>query len=277
MTMRATIYTLYHYVPETYVANALYKPMVLGHSAGAHPALLSDDSGDNISQEESHCEMRGQYWVWKNALADCDYVGFQHYRRWLFFDQMPSASLPPIFLQIRRIYLSDPHANDLGADAAAFNIYTDAAQAHSEADLNAIRDTIGRYDIVTVRPWKFHVADQYKSLHVPEDWDTLMQVLAKHSYFRSRPNLLNPDLQAFYGCNMYVMRAEEFAAYMAFWHETIQEFAHLVKPHADAYQSRLYGFLSERIFTLYLYQQRMERPNLRVLEVPKIVGPQQLA
>ena len=274
--MRADIYTLYHYVPDTYVANALYRPMVLGHTIGAHPVLLSDESGDNISQHESYCEMRGQYWVWKNALANSDYVGFQHYRRWLFFDQMPSASVQPIFQQIRRTYLADPHVNDLGADANGFKIYTDAAQAHDAADLDAIRDTIGRFDIVTVRPWKFSVAAQYKSLHVPEDWGTLMQVLAKHSYFRNRQSFLDVDLQAFYGCNMYVMRAEEFDAYMTFWHETIQEFAQLVKPHADAYQSRLYGFLSERIFTLYLYQLRMERPALRVLEVPKIVGPQKL-
>ena len=64
------------------------------------------------------------------------------------------------------------------------------------------------------------------------------------------------------------MSAKEFDAYMAFWYEAIQEFAQLVKPHADQYQSRLYGFVSERLFTLYLYQLRMERPSLRVLEVP---------
>ncbi len=174
--MRADIYTFYHYIPETFVANALYKPMVLGHAIGAHQALLSDESGDNISQQGSYCEMRGQYWVWKNALADCDYVGFQHYRRWLFFDQMPSAARQPIFMQIRRAYLSDPHVNDLSADANGFKIYNDAAQACDAADLDAIRDAIGRYDIVTVRPWKFSVATQYKSLHVPADWDTLMQI-----------------------------------------------------------------------------------------------------
>ena len=274
--MRVDIYTIYHFVPETYVANDLYKPMVLGKDVGAHPHLRFGRGrcGNNISTEESHCEMRGHYYVWKNALAGCDYVGFQHYRRWLFFDHMQSASPQPLFYQIRRNYLADPHANDLGADEAVFKIYMDAVRALGAADLDAIRDTIGRYDIVTVRPWKFSIADQYRSLHVPEDWDTLMQIIAKHSRFRGKSNFLDGNLQAFYGCNMYVMRASEFDDYMSFWHETIQEFAHLVKPHADQYQSRLYGFLAERIFTLYLYQLRMERPGLRVLEVPKIVGPQ---
>ena len=272
--MRVDIYTLYHFMPNSAVANDLYKPMVLGHDVGAHPNLLSDIGGDSISQQESYCEMRGQYHVWKNSLANADFVGFQHYRRWLFFDQMPTAAQLPLIAHIRKTYLSDPHVNDLSADEQFFKIYTDAMQALDAADLDAIRDTVSRYDIVTVKPWKFHVANQYKSLHVPEDWDTLMAVLAKHSYFKSRLNQINPDLQAFYGCNMYVMSAREFDAYMAFWYEAIQEFAHLVKPHADQYQSRLYGFVSERLFTLYLYQLRMERPALRVLEVPKIVGPQ---
>ncbi len=276
MTMRAAIYTLYHYIPDSYVANDLYKPLVLGHRIGAHPALVSDEGGDNIAQLESYCEMRGQYWVWKNALADLDYVGFQHYRRWLFFDQMPSASLHPIFQQIRRTYLSDPQVNDLSADVDAFKIYTDAAQAHDAADLDAIRDTLGRYDIVTVKPWKFNIAEQYRGLHVASDWDVLIDVLAQHSYFRNRPNYIHAGLQAFYGCNMYVMRAAEFDAYMAFWHETMQAFAQRVPPHEDAYQSRVYGFLAERIFSLYLYQLRMERPDLRVLEVPKIVAPQRV-
>jgi len=274
--MRAAIYTLYHYVPEAYVANALYKPLVQGQRIGAHPALLSDESGDNIAQQDSYCEMRGQYWVWKNALSGLDYVGFQHYRRWLFFDQMPQAALHPLFLQIRRIYMSDPHVSDISTDANAFKIYNDAAQAYGAADFDALHDTMSRYDIVTVRPWKLPIADQYRSLHVAADWDVLMEVLAQHSHFRNRTNFIHPDIQAFYGCNMYVMRAAEFDAYMSFWHETMQAFAERVKPHADPYQSRVYGFLAERIFSLYLYQLRMERPDLRVLEVPKIVGPQRV-
>jgi hypothetical protein len=272
--MRIEIFTFYHFIPETYVANDLYKPMVLGHRVGKHPALLSDEDGDNISGEESHCEMRGQYYVWKNLLSRCDYVGFQHYRRWMFFDHMQKASQHPLFQLIRRNYLSDPHLNDLAADEDVFKIYMDAVRAMGEGDLDVLRETISHYDIVTVRPWKFNLGEQYRSLHVPEDWDKLMQVIAGNSRFRSKPNFLHPDIQAFYSCSMFVMRASEFHDYMTFWRETMQAFAVLVKPHADKYQSRIYGFLAERVFSLYLYQLRMERPDLRVLEVPKIVGPQ---
>src|SRR5690242_13728629 len=120
--MRVEIYTVYHFIPETYVANDLYKPMVLGHTIGTHPHLISDESGDNIAKDASQCEMRGHYYVWKNMLSGCDYVGFQHYRRWLYFDHMQAASQHPLFLQIRKNYLSDPHVNDLGADEGTFKV-----------------------------------------------------------------------------------------------------------------------------------------------------------
>lgn len=274
--MRVNIFTFYHYIPDHYVANAVYRPMVIGQKVGPHPVLLSDESGDNITHDHSQAEMRGHYHVWKNSLSNYDFVGFQHYRRWLFLDQMPSTVHHRIFLSLRRLALRDPHSNDFSLDEQIFREYQAAVQGLSEADFAAIRDTIARYDIVTVKPWKFSVADQYKSLHVPQDWDTLVQILSKHSRFRSKPNYFDPGLQAFYGCNMFVMPATEFDAYMSFWHETMQEFMHLVKPQAEGYQSRLYGFLAERIFTLYLFQLRMERPGLRVLEVPKIVGPQKI-
>jgi hypothetical protein len=274
--MRARIFTFYHYIPDFYVANDLYRPMVIGQKVGAHPVLLSDETGDNIAHENSHAEMRGHYHVWKNSLSNYDFVGFQHYRRWLFFDQMPSTVQQPLFQQIRRFCLRDPHFNDLSADETVFRQYMDIMQHLSVADLDAIRDTIGRYDIITVRPWKFSVADQYRQICYARDWDILIDILGKHSRFRSRPNYYDPELQAFYSCNMFVMSAAEFDAYMSFWHETMLEFSHLVKPYEDKYQSRVYGFIAERIFTLYLFQLRMERPNLRVLEVPKIVGPQKI-
>lgn len=100
-----------------------------------------------------------------------------------------------------------------------------------------------------------------------------MQALERHSRFRTRPNFLSRELTIFYVCNMYIMRAELFDEYMSFWREAMLEVERVVKPHADPYQSRVYGFLSERLFTLFLYQLRVEQPLLHVAELPYLVGP----
>jgi hypothetical protein len=273
-TMRIKIFTSYHFVPEHYIANELYAPLVMGHAIGHHPVLVSDQWGANIAGQASYCEMRGQYYVWKNLLSAYDYVGFQHYRRMIFFDQMPLAAHDPLLLQVRRAYLRDPLTIELKTDASFFQAYQDALQRLGQTDIEALRELIGSHDIITLRPWPCSLAEQYRSTHVPGDWDALVHILTQHPRFRGRPNHLDFDLKMLYSCNMYVMRAEEFDAYMSFWHETMREFTKLVKPHADPYQSRVYGFISERIFTLYLYQLRMERPQLRIIALPYVTGPQ---
>jgi hypothetical protein len=271
--MRIKIFTTYHFVPDHYLVNDLYAALVMGQTIGPHPVLLSDEWGDNIASEPSYCEMRGQYYVWKNLLSAYDYVGFQHYRRFIFFDQMPSAADNPLLLQIRRTYLRDPSAIEIKADATFFQAYQDTLRGLGPGDIDALREVIGRYDIITVRPWPCPLADQYRQRHVAEDWDALVQVMSRQSLSSGRPNHLEFNLNMLYSCNMYVMRAAQFDAYMSFWHETMQEFAKLVKPHPDPYQSRVYGFMAERIFTLYFYQLQMSQPQLRIMALPYVTGP----
>jgi hypothetical protein len=272
--MRVKIFTTCHFVPEHYLANDLYASLVMGHTIGHHPALLSDEWGVNIAGEASYCEMRGQYYVWKNLLSAYDFIGFQHYRRFIFFDQMPQASHNELLLQIRRAYLRDAHAIEIKVDAPFFREYQNTLQRLGPRDIDALREFVGRYDIITVRPWPCSLAEQYRTTHVAEDWDALADVLSRHSRFRGKSNHLELDLKMLYSCNMYVMSAAAFDDYMSFWHETMQEFSRLVKPHQDPYQSRVYGFISERIFTLYLYQLRMERPQLRITALPYVTGTQ---
>jgi hypothetical protein len=49
---------------------------------------------------------------------------------------------------------------------------------------------------------------------------------------------------------MFVMRAELFAEYMTWWDAIMIKVAAAITPPAEGYQSRTFGFISERIFTL---------------------------
>lgn len=76
-------------VPE----DSLLVPIQVGSALAPHPldGCLHDDGGVNISaKNRSYCELTAQYWVWKNTKAD--YVGFFHYRRYLY--PAPAARRP---------------------------------------------------------------------------------------------------------------------------------------------------------------------------------------
>jgi hypothetical protein len=271
--MRLKIYTVHHYVPEYYVDSDIFRPFVTGQSVGRHTALVTDERGDNIAHKTGYSEMRAQYYVWRNLLACCDYVGFQHYRRYFFFDQLPILSRHRLFQRVRSLYLANPHLSSFRVSADGFRNYMQALQNLRAPDCEVLRDLIGRHDIVALRPTRVSLASQYRDSHSSEDWDALMLAVGGHSFFNNRASFLAADLNIFYNCNMYIMRASEFDAYMSFWLEAMLALEQVVKPGNDVYQSRVFGFLSERLFTLYLYQLRMERPALRLAELAYLQCP----
>ena len=59
------------------------------------PSIIGDDTGDNISGKRlSLCELTVQYWAWKNAVEDAEYVGLCHYRRYFSFSKFHFAKSP---------------------------------------------------------------------------------------------------------------------------------------------------------------------------------------
>lgn len=57
-------------------------PVAVGNYSEAN--CVKDNLGDNIAHlNPYYAEFTTMYWAWKNAVADCDAVGFYHYRRYL--------------------------------------------------------------------------------------------------------------------------------------------------------------------------------------------------
>lgn len=58
----------------------MYLPIHVGKAGKQDLGYIGDDTGDNISgQNSSWCELTGLYWGWKNL--SCDYLGLVQYRR----------------------------------------------------------------------------------------------------------------------------------------------------------------------------------------------------
>ena len=77
--MSMTIYTMTHkpFVPPP---DRLYQPLQVGSALHESLGYLSDNEGDNISEQNPYySELTGHYWVWKNDKHS-DYVGCSDHR-----------------------------------------------------------------------------------------------------------------------------------------------------------------------------------------------------
>jgi hypothetical protein len=217
------IFTIYHGPTPPHDARSGYTPLCADRV-----------DGDHIADRQGYAEMRGHYWVWKNYKLR-SFVGFQHYRRWLWFDGDTTES----------------HVND-----------PEEFARYSEADCPPrwIRD----YDLVVARPWKFSrdIGREYLVTHVGHHWRAMLAECPDFVPLAKGEHHYNV-------CNIFVARTELFERYLSFWWDLIQRIERRVLIPDAGYQSRAMSFLSERIFSLWL---KRERAKLKVLEVPLIMN-----
>lgn len=158
----------------------------------------------------------------KNFVDLKDYVGICHYRR--FFDFMDNIP-----------------------------------------DLDSLFQT---HDIILLSPeiYRPTTKSQYAGCHNIEDIDIAEQIIKNKfpDYYDSFIKFFNQ--QKFFPCNMFIMRKEDFINYVEFIESFIKEWANVVgtnmrqrvidnkKKYGDVeYQSRLLGFVLERLTNVYIF------------------------
>jgi hypothetical protein len=127
-----------------------------------------------------------------------------------------------------------------------------------------IRALVEQYDIITCGPDETtkenpNIRQSFKQ-HWPNRvsaWDTFEKLMGPDWSFTmplNRPH------------NVWVMRADEFGRYMTKWSEVFLELAKIERPDPP----RVYGYLTERFFAIYLDRLTRERPDMKVLVLPGI-------
>ena len=195
-----------------------------------------DGSGDNIAKlNSSFCELTALYWVWKNCQESLK--GIVHYRR--FFE--------------------DP--NDRGS-----LMRVDSAKiALNDADL-----------IVPEKYWLLNTVEKhYENHHEGRDLELLRDSVAS-----VQPDYLNSfdecmQLKYVYPYNMLVANAEVFDSYSSWLFSIMFDLRNRLldgnSHDRDVYQSRVYGFLSERLMNVYV-----TGAGLNVREVPVLLTERNL-
>ena len=209
------------------------------------PDYQPDSEGDNISTKNPHfCELTCHYWAWKN-LRNVDIVGLNHYRR--FFDftrKWPNFSADKHFIPTEDFLKQD----------------------YQFPDLEGI---LKKYDTILpiARHWRVSNTQQYADYHIGKDWEVLRQIIKDRSpqYMPAFEKTMDHSNKAV-GYNMFITHWKHFEAYSEWLFDILFEVERRVPPIEDPVQSRIYGYMSERLINVFC-----EHHHLRILHIPLIM------
>ena len=225
-------------------------PFFLPIQAGAAlhepiPGYQPDSEGDNISAKNPHfCELTCHYWAWKN-LKNVDIVGLNHYRRYFDFQKKwPQFSADKRFVSTTDFLRHPYHIPDL-------------------------EKLLQKYDIIlpVARHWRVSNTQQYADYHIAKDWEMLRQIITQQSpqYSPAFEKTMDHSNKSV-GYNMFITHWKHFEDYSEWLFNILFEVERRVPPIDDPIQSRIYGYMSERLINVFC-----KRHHLRIIHFPLIM------
>lgn len=195
-----------------------------------------DDEGDNISIKNPHfCELTCHYWAWKN-LKNVDIVGLNHYRRYFDFTRKwPKFSADKHFIATEEFLKQDYIFPDL-------------------------EKLLSKYDIILpiARHWRVSNTQQYGDYHIAKDWEMLRQIIKeRHSEYMPAFEKTMDNSNKSVGYNMFITHWKYFDAYSKWLFDILFEVEKRVPPIDDPIQSRIYGYMSERLINVFCEHHRL--------------------
>ena len=213
----------------------IYKPIEVNSNVLPDFGYLKDNDGENIADKNAnYCELTAMYWAWKNL--DCDVVGINHYRRYLSLHNATKIKQAKEFNKKLSLILTEKEIDDILNDYDVIvpytklltkNVYTKYCQQHFKKDIDNALNII--------------------KTDYPEMSDSVDKVMKSKKYAI---------------CNMCVMNKELYNEYCEWIFDVLFKLEQITD--MDGYsklQQRLYGFLSERLFNVW-----MDYKNLKIKE-----------
>jgi hypothetical protein len=234
--------------PSQYPKDECFLPIHVGHiNSNLQLGYQGDDEGDSISEKNyCYCELTGQFWAWKN-LKDADIVGLCHYRRYFDFHKQCIQFLPDTYFPMSSF-------NDLD-----YSI-----------DSKTIKEILGgRVVVPKALPWNETLQQQYCENHISDDYRTLESII-KETQPAKYVEAFNKQIKEGYKLrpyNMMVMRRDDFDAYCSWLFDILSRVEKAVDiSHYSNYQKRIFGFMSERLMSVWLDAERKQ-----LIELPVII------
>lgn len=219
MSSNVSVYIATH-KKYTFPNGHMYIPIQVGRALNnAIPDIIGDDTGYNISyKNQQYCELTALYWIWKNDKADIS--GIVHYRR--FFASRFNRDGILDFDELSHVLSSNDLIVSEKTSFGSFNVLSQYFSAHYIKDL-------------------YHTKMVVRDLY-PDFLDSFNHVMKMSS------------LSMF---NMFIAKRNIIDEYCQWLFDILDEVELRTNTKGySAYQNRVFGFLSERLFNVWLYHNR---------------------
>lgn len=225
---------IYHMPTES-----MYRPIQVGAIGKDDFGYLRDDMGIHISEKNSnYCELTAIYWAWKNIKTD--YIGLCHYRRYF-------SNLSSFFF--------------------AGTIYDALSKEECKKILKS-------YDCIVPKKRNYYietVASHYEHAHNRDDLEALKKIVEESfpSYVEAWDKVMNGRRLHLY--NMFIMKWDDFDEYCQFVFACLDRLEEKIdiSLYSD-YEARVYGFLTERLFNVWLVHKGLKIKELNVINLEPI-------
>lgn len=224
----------------------VYLPIHVGREGKEDLGYMGDNTGENISNKNAnYCELTGLYWAWKNL--EFDYIGLCHYRRYFStIDSIGEVEVYKNFDDVGKYILKRKECEQLLKD----------------------------YDIILPKKYfmeRLTVYEQYKKYQPIKDLDECYIVIKKlyPEYKEAFENVMNR--RYFYICNMFISNKEYFNKYIEWLFNILIEVEkHIDITNYDDRQKRVFGYLSERLFNVWLEKESFKAKELTMFMIRNV-------
>lgn len=194
----------------------------VGENRNINNVKFYDNSGVNISsRNKNYCELTALYWMWKNCK--CDVLGLEHYRRYL----------------CDKICIFKPRV----------------------ISIKKITKVLKKYDAILPEKNKFkpNIYEHYKKEHFISDMNICKDIILEKypDYCQAFDKVMSDDKCSMY--NIFIMKKEFVDCYCEWLFNILFECEKRINIlDRDDYQKRVFGFLSERLFNVWVTKNQLK-------------------
>jgi hypothetical protein len=257
---KTVVYVFYYNDNVIPVTLENYRPIMAGNAL--HPNILDmigDDSGDSISEKNYYySELTGIYWIWKNQLSDI--VGTCHYRRFYTIHSIPFTH------RLKRMLYCFVGLSRKRKGL----IYTSNRKYWNDKIISAeqIESLMQDYDAILPQPrtFRYTVEEHFSRYHNIEDLNLLRSIIDElYPEYNGSFEMMLKQKQM-YANNMSILKRDEFDRLCNWLFSILFEFEKRVDlQNYTGYQKRLFGFLSERLFTTWFIHRNLKVKELELI------------